>query len=134
MKKNKAIFFDRDGVLIEAPIVDGKPKSSKYLNQIVLCKNIKEICEKYKNSYLLIMVTNQPDFKRGINTKKNIEIINGYLKKKLKLDDVFVCYSDDERCFNRKPNRENRSHSSRSTDDLCCRPACSNNCLDCSKF
>ena len=104
MKKNKAIFFDRDGVLIEAPIVDGKPKSSKYLNQIVLCKNIKEICEKYKNSYLLIMVTNQPDFKRGINTKKNIEIINGYLKKKLKLDDVFVCYSDDERCFNRKPN------------------------------
>ena len=75
-------------MLIEAPIVDGKPKSSKYLNQIVLCKNIKEICEKYKNSYLLIMVTNQPDFKRGINTKKNIEIINGYLKKKLKLDDV----------------------------------------------
>ena len=43
MEKNKAIFFDRDGVLIEAPIVDGKPKSSKYLNQIVLCKNIKEI-------------------------------------------------------------------------------------------
>ncbi len=104
MEKNKAIFFDRDGVLIEAPVIDGKPKSSKYLNQVILCQNIKEICKKYKDSYLLIMVTNQPDFERGINTKKNIKIINSYLKKKLKLDDVFVCYSNDDKCYYRKPN------------------------------
>ena len=35
MKKEIAIFFDRDGVLIEAPILDGKLnplKSSKMLN------------------------------------------------------------------------------------------------------
>ncbi len=103
-EKSKAIFFDRDGVLIEAPVVDGKPKSSKYLHQIKLCKNIEEICLKFKYSYLLIMVTNQPDFKRKINTKKNIKTINNYLKKKLNLDDVFVCYSDNDKCYHRKPN------------------------------
>ena len=104
MKKNKAFFFDRDGVLIEAPIKNGNPKSSKTINEIKICKNINFICNKFRKSYYLIMVTNQPDFIRKKNTKKNIIIINNYLKKKLKLDDVFVCYSDNENCFNRKPN------------------------------
>jgi len=100
----KAIFFDRDGVLIEAPVKNGKPKSSNNLRQISLCKNIQELCKKYRNSFFLIMITNQPDFSRKKNSKKNIDAINNYLKKKLKLDDVFVCYNDDENCFRRKPN------------------------------
>lgn len=102
---NRAIFFDRDGVLINAPIDQNKkPKSINNLNQIEFCEGIFEICKKYKNFFLLIMVTNQPDFKRKKNTKKNIIEINNFIKKKLKLDDIFVCYSDDDKCFYRKPN------------------------------
>ena len=104
MKKKRAIFFDRDGVLIDAPILDGKPQSSRELKNIRLCKDIAKLCKKYKDEYLLIMVTNQPDYVRKKNTKKNIQIINQYLKKKLNLDDIYVCYSDDDNCFNRKPN------------------------------
>ena len=29
------------------------------------------------------MITNQPDVSRGINTKKNVNEINNYIKKKL---------------------------------------------------
>ena len=104
MKKKIAIFFDRDGVLIEAPILDGKPQSTRELKDIKLCKGILKLCKKYKKKYLLIMVRNQPDYLRKKNTKKNIQTINQYLKKKLYLDDIYVCYSDDDNCYNRKPN------------------------------
>ena len=50
------------------------------------------------------MITNQPDVERGLNSEKNISEINSYLKNKLYLDDLFVCFSDDDRCYDRKPN------------------------------
>ena len=104
MKLRKAIFFDRDGVLIEAPIVDKKPNSIKKLKQLKFCKGIKKICNYYKKNYHLIMVTNQPDFHRKINSKKNINEINMYIKKKLNLNTIYVCFSDNEKHKDRKPN------------------------------
>ena len=102
---NSAIFFDRDGVLIEAPVINGLPKSSHKLRDIKLCKDIDDTCKFLKNKrYKLIMITNQPDVSRGLNSKKNILEINLYLKKKIFLDDLFVCFSDDEKCYDRKPN------------------------------
>ena len=44
-KKGKAIFFDRDGVLIKAPVEKGKPKSVKNLNKVELCQGIKDLCK-----------------------------------------------------------------------------------------
>jgi D-glycero-D-manno-heptose 1,7-bisphosphate phosphatase len=102
--KEAAIFFDRDGVLIEAPLINKKPTSVQSLKHVKLCKNILEICQYYKKNYYLIMVTNQPDYSRGVNSKKNIININNFLKKKLNLDMIYVCYSDNEKCIDRKPN------------------------------
>jgi len=102
--KEAAIFFDRDGVLIEAPLINKKPTSVQSLKDVKLCKNILEICKYYKKNYYLIMVTNQPDYSRGVNSKKNIININNFLKKKLNLDMIYVCYSDNEKCIDRKPN------------------------------
>jgi D-glycero-D-manno-heptose 1,7-bisphosphate phosphatase len=102
--KKAAIFFDRDGVLIDAPLINKKPTSVQSLKDVKLCKNILEICKYYKKNYYLIMVTNQPDYSRGINSKKNIVSINNFLKKKLNLDMIYVCYSDNEKCIDRKPN------------------------------
>ncbi len=102
--KEAAIFFDRDGVLIDAPLISKKPTSVQSLKDVKLCKNILEICKYYKKNYYLIMVTNQPDYSRGVNSKKNIININNFLKKKLNLDMIYVCYSDNEKCIDRKPN------------------------------
>ncbi len=102
---NKAIFFDRDGVLIEAPVnKQKKPLSVKKVDEVKICEGVEEICKKYRHDFYLIMITNQPDLQRKKNTKKNIENINLFIKKKLNLNDIFVCYSDDEECFYRKPN------------------------------
>ena len=104
MVKQNAIFFDRDGVLIKAPVdVNNKPKSIKTYDQIELVNNIENICSFYKKNYYLIMVTNQPDVTRKVNSLKNVDKINAELKKRLDLDDIFVCYCDNT-CFNRKPN------------------------------
>ena len=104
VKKNKAIFFDRDGILIEAPVIKKKPKSIKSLSELKFTNNINKICRLYKKNFLLIMITNQPDFARKKNTKKNINEINNFIKKKLNLDAVYVCFSGDDNHRDRKPN------------------------------
>ena len=48
MVTNKAIFFDRDGVLIEAPKIKNLPKSTKTLSSVKICKGIKKFCNFYK--------------------------------------------------------------------------------------
>jgi D-glycero-D-manno-heptose 1,7-bisphosphate phosphatase len=100
----KAIFVDRDGVLIKAPLVDGKPKSIKKLK---LCKIISGVISGLKllrENFLIIMITNQPDVYRKNVKKKDVNKINSFLKKKLQIDDIFVCYHDNvHKCDCRKP-------------------------------
>mgnify|MGYP006121480179 CR=1 FL=1 len=100
-----AIFLDRDGVLIKAPLSkDRKPISIKNVEQITFINGIKKFCKTFKKKYLLIIITNQPEYIRKKNSKRNIETINNYVKNKLNIDDIFTCYSDDEKNINRKPN------------------------------
>lgn len=104
MVKTSAIFFDRDGILIKTKIVNQNPVAIKSAKEMILNKGIIDICKKISKKYHLFMVTNQPDVSRGINTKKNVKEINSYLKKKLKLKQIYVCFCSDNSCNNRKPN------------------------------
>ena len=73
MSKINAIFLDRDGVLIKAPLSkDQKPISIKKVKQITFIHGIKNFCKTFKKRYLLIIITNQPEFVRKKNSKKNI--------------------------------------------------------------
>ena len=101
---NKAVFLDRDGTINELSL-NTKSTSPKKLKDLRLKKNILTI-SKYlkKKKYLLLMITNQPDVSRGINTKKNVNEINNYIKKKINLDDIYVCFSKNDKNFRRKPN------------------------------
>tara|TARA_B100000579_G_C22836830_1_gene859290 strand:+ start:2359 stop:2889 length:531 start_codon:yes stop_codon:yes gene_type:complete len=102
---NKGIFFDRDGTLIDIPKYTGiKPQSFKKLNQVHIKKDVIEVCNILKKKYLLFLITNQPDVSRKLNSKINVQNINSYLKKKLFLDQVIECYSDDDKNYFRKPN------------------------------
>jgi len=51
-----------------------------------------------------LLVTNQPDVSRGKIEKKIVIKMHNHLKKEIKLDDIFVCYHDDQdNCKCRKP-------------------------------
>lgn len=97
LNKKKAIFYDRDGVVNIAQIKNGKPFPPKSLKDLELISNIKEIMLKSKElSYLNIIVTNQPDYKRGLCKKEDITDIHNYLLEILPIDDIFVCWDETD--------------------------------------
>jgi D-glycero-D-manno-heptose 1,7-bisphosphate phosphatase len=104
MVKSRAIFLDRDGVLIKTLKNKNKPIAINKFKKIRILKNTKIFLDKVKKKFLLIMVTNQPDVSRGKISKAFVNKTNSYLKKKLGLDDIFVCFHDDRNhCQCRKP-------------------------------
>ena len=85
VNSKRAIFLDRDGVLIKAPTIRNKPKSIKKLKELKFINGVISFCNYYKRkNFLLIMVTNQPEVSRGKNSKKNVIEINNFIQQKLR--------------------------------------------------
>lgn len=103
--KNKAVFLDRDGVLNQAVVRNGKPHPPANAAELVLAPNAKLALRELKaQGFLLLVVTNQPDVAKGITTRVAVDEINRKLASELPVDDVFVCYhQDSDRCDCRKP-------------------------------
>ncbi len=101
----KAFFFDRDGILNKAIIKNRKPYAPitrknfkinyKFLSVVKYLKSLK---------YLLIIITNQPDVSKKKVKKSTVNKYNLELKKYFDLDDVYVCFSDNNKNYRRKPN------------------------------
>ena len=61
-----AVFLDRDGVLNEAIIRDGKPYPPRDLSEFVITAGARAALDALKREgFLLVVVTNQPDVARG---------------------------------------------------------------------
>ena len=61
-----AVFLDRDGVLNEPIIKNGKPYPPSTPLEFKLLPGVLEACQQLHNAgLLLIVVTNQPDIARG---------------------------------------------------------------------
>ena len=106
---NKAIFLDRDGVINQVNLVNGKPHPPKDLSELIVLPKVSEALQLLKDAgYLLIVITNQPDVVRGKTKIEAVEAINQFLKDSLPIDDIFTCYHDDiEDCNCRKPKPGN---------------------------
>ena len=101
----KAVFLDRDGVINKAFIKNGLPESPNSLSELEILPGVKESISRLKKlNFICLVVTNQPDVQRGKIKKNTIIKMNNFLKKKIELDDIFVCYHDDQdNCNSRKP-------------------------------
>ncbi len=100
-----AVFLDRDGVLNEPIVIDGRPHPPASIDDLVVRPDTFEACQRLHDAgLLLVVVTNQPDIARGQQTWEGVEAINTELCRRLPLDDVRVCPHDDtDRCRCRKP-------------------------------
>lgn len=99
------MFLDRDGVLNQAIVRQGKPYPPASLAEIVIAEGAARALERLReHGFLLIVVTNQPDVSRGKVSKEDVNEIHRYLAQNLPLDEFFVCWHDDEDdCSCRKP-------------------------------
>jgi D-glycero-D-manno-heptose 1,7-bisphosphate phosphatase len=104
--KRRAVFLDRDGILNKAVVRNGKPYPPASVADVVIPFGVADGLTLLKSrGFLLIGVTNQPDVARGTTHRETVEAINGYLKSKLPLDEICVCFHDDaDGCSCRKPN------------------------------
>ncbi len=103
--KCRAVFLDRDGVLNCAPVLAGKPTSPSGVSEVQILPGVAEACRRLReNGFLLIVVSNQPEVARGRLSRQAVEEINGFLRSRVPLDGVRVCYHDDnDACDCRKP-------------------------------
>lgn len=102
-----AVFLDRDGVLNNVIVRDGKPFPPQNLQQFCILPGVKEaLRDLAKAGFLLIVVTNQPDVARGIQTREQVEAMHRHLRRELPLDDIKVCYEEEtpaSLCYKPKP-------------------------------
>src|SRR5690242_16903614 len=92
-----AVFLDRDGVLNEAIIRNGKPDSPRDLGELIVTQGACGALEQLKREgFLLIVVTNQPNIARGKTTRAEVDQLNAGLAAILPLDAIEVCEHDDE--------------------------------------
>lgn len=103
--KHNAVFLDRDGVLNQAIIKNGKPYPPRSVDELAVISGVPHALAKLKQAgYLLIGATNQPDVARGITPREWVESIHQLLMSQLPLDDLRVCFHDDsDDCLCRKP-------------------------------
>lgn len=101
----RAVFLDRDGVLNQAILQDGRPYPPRSVTEVQITPGAEECLLSLKRlGFLLIVVSNQPDVARGTQTMARVEEMNQYLAAQLPIDDTYVCYHDDaDHCDCRKP-------------------------------
>lgn len=101
----RAVFLDRDGVLNQAFVREGKSYPPHRLEDFQLLEGVAEACALLEAAgFLLIVVTNQPDVGTGKQTRETVEAMHERLRALLPVHDVLACYHrQDEGCACRKP-------------------------------
>ena len=100
-----AVFLDRDGVLNEPVIRNGKPYPPASPSELIISDGAQTALDALRRlGFALVCVTNQPDIARGTVLPETVDAINARLMSALQLDAVFVCPHDDADCCEcRKP-------------------------------
>jgi histidinol-phosphate phosphatase family protein len=102
---HRAVFLDRDGVLNEARVVDGRPFPPETVDEVVRPTGVDDACRRLHDAgWLLVVVTNQPDIARGQRTRAEVDEVNAAVVAGLPIAEVVVCPHDDaDDCACRKP-------------------------------
>jgi D-glycero-D-manno-heptose 1,7-bisphosphate phosphatase len=104
---NKAIFLDRDGVLIDNQkhYYIWKPEQITYIDGVF--ENLQMLQQK---GFQLFIVSNQGGISRGLYTKEDImklheELIQTFRINQITISDISFCphHSENEKCLCRKP-------------------------------
>ena len=105
VNNNKAVFLDRDGVLVKSFVKKGKAYAPKKFKDFKIYKD-SEKCIKKLNSlgFLTIVVTNQPDVGKKLISKDTLKKMHTSLMKETKINKIYTCiHTREQKCKCRKP-------------------------------
>ncbi|WP_267383109.1 D-glycero-alpha-D-manno-heptose-1,7-bisphosphate 7-phosphatase [Cyanobacterium sp. uoEpiScrs1] len=104
---NKALFLDRDGVIVDYVPYLSQPE------QVKLPDGAGEALKQWQDAgYLLIIITNQSGVGRGYYSLQDVEKVHYYIRQQyshfgVSFSDIFICpHHPDDKCFCRKPSPE----------------------------
>ena len=105
MTGRRAVFLDRDGVINRAVVRGGRPYPPDGPDGLEILPGVAEAAARLRGAgFLVIVVTNQPDVAKGRQRREVVEAIHDRIRATVPLDDVKVCYhDDDDGCACRKP-------------------------------
>lgn len=105
MRKARAVFLDRDGVICRSEVRHGKPYAPRTLESFRLFPRVGASVRLLKRAgFLVIVVTNQPDIGNGLVPAAVVEAMHAKLRGRVAVDDIRVCpHRQDEGCACRKP-------------------------------
>ncbi len=101
----RAVFLDRDGVLVRANVRNGRPYPPDTLDELVILPDVPEAPTSLREAgFVLIVVTNQPDVATGKQRRDVVKGMHDVLRQRLPVDDIEACFhTDADNCACRKP-------------------------------
>jgi D-glycero-D-manno-heptose 1,7-bisphosphate phosphatase len=103
--RRRAVFLDRDGVLVATEVRDGKPIAALTLEAFAILPEAPAAVAALKAAgFQTVVATNQPEMARGNVDSATMEAMHARLKAAMPIDAVYVCPHDSgEGCGCRKP-------------------------------
>ena len=100
-----AVFFDRDGVLCRAQMVDGRPRAPLSLQEFQLEPDAQAAVQAVTAAGLLaVVVTNQPELATGELQPSVLEAIHRSLQAEVDVTAIYVCpHQANAGCLCHKP-------------------------------
>ena len=94
--KNKAVFFDRDGVINKLIFRDNGFFSPRVFDDFYFYKDIKECVDfLVANNFLILIVSNQPDISRKKMKIDELNKMNDAMKNLFHIDDIYYSFDND---------------------------------------
>lgn len=105
LPRRRAVFLDRDGVINETVVRDGRPYPPSSVEELTFSPGVAEAIEALRAAgFRIIVVTNQPDVATGAQRREIVEAIHERIRRLFGIDDIRVCYHlDQDDCACRKP-------------------------------
>ena len=103
--KRRAVFLDRDGVLLKLLGNGSSLRPPRSLDELEFTEEAPQALERLRRAgFARVVVTNQPDIARGTVDERVVRQMHELLLSRLSVDAVYFCPHDNEQeCECRKP-------------------------------
>ena len=103
---NRAIFFDRDGIINIPEIRENRSFAPTTKERFIPLPGLSILMDLIKsNGYYIFVITNQPDIENGLVTKGLVDEFHSFLNDQYpQIDEILVCpHRKESNCKCRKP-------------------------------